>query len=200
LPQPPCHDRRLPSTPVDFYFAAMSPYSWLAAERIDELLPSARWRPVTAAFIFKAAGRTSWGLTEQRAGGIADSERRAEQYGLAPIRWPDPWPTSDVDVARAMIWAGHRDALKAYALAAMRLCFREARVLSEPATLTEAAARCGLDGDQLLAAIGDSAIKAELRAATDAASARGVFGVPTFAVGEALLWGDDRLEEAAGMS
>ncbi|MBA3807273.1 MAG: disulfide bond formation protein DsbA, partial [Solirubrobacterales bacterium] len=59
------------SSPV-FYFGAMSPYSWLAAERIEQLLPEAHWRGVLAGVIFAAHGRTSWGLTEARAAGLAD--------------------------------------------------------------------------------------------------------------------------------
>ena len=55
----------------------MSPYSWFAAERIGTLLPHADWRPVFAGGLFKAGGRESWGLTEQRAAGLADCEARA---------------------------------------------------------------------------------------------------------------------------
>ena len=181
----------------DFYFAAMSPYSWLAAERIDSLLPRAVWRPVTAAFVFRAAGRTSWGLTAQRSLGIADCEGRARQYGLGPICWPDPWPTSDVDVARAMLVAGEQGKLKPYALAVMRLCFQKGRVLSDHDSLLEAATQCGLDGASLLAEIATVPVKERLRSQTDSAIARGVFGVPTVAVGSELFWGDDRLGDAA---
>ena len=90
---------------VDFFFGAMSPYSWFAAERIDAVLPEASWRPVFAGGLFRAAGRASWGLDERRAAGIADCEARAAAHGLGPIRWPEPWPTNDVLVARAMIVA-----------------------------------------------------------------------------------------------
>jgi len=182
---------------VDFYFAAMSPYAWMAAERIDGLLPQARWVPVTAAFIFKAAGRTPWGLTERREEGMRDCEARAAGYGLEPIRWPDPWPTSDVDVARAMTFADQRGVLRPYALAAMRRSFHEGRVLSERDTLADAARDCALDVSELLAALDDDGVKLALRERTDAASARGVIGVPTVAVGDELFWGDDRLDEAA---
>ena len=80
----------------------MSPYSWFAAERIKQLLPEAQWRGVLAGAIFKANGRVSWGLTERRGEGIADCEARAAAHGLGPIRWPEPWPTSDLLIARAM--------------------------------------------------------------------------------------------------
>src|SRR5215208_415681 len=88
--------REDPRMDVRFYFGAMSPYSWFAAERIGALLPSATWVPVFAGAVFKAHGRTSWGLTDQRAPKLADCEARARERGLGPIRWPDPWPTNDV--------------------------------------------------------------------------------------------------------
>jgi 2-hydroxychromene-2-carboxylate isomerase len=190
-------DLPVESSAPRFYFAAMSPYSWLAAERIGELLPPARWIPVTAAFIFKAAGRTSWGLTEERAAGMADTEARAAEHGLGPVRWPDPWPTSDVPIARAMTFADERGELQGFALAAMRLAFLEGWDLARQETILEAGRRSGIEPAELEAALGDEEIKLALRQATDGASAEGVFGVPTVIVDGELFWGDDRLAEAA---
>lgn len=180
-----------------FYFAAMSPYSWLAAERIEQVLPQARWRPVTAAFVFRATGRTSWGFTDERASGIADCERRAASYGHGPIRWPDPWPTNDLPIARAMTFADSRGTLRPFALGAMRMAFREGRDLAELDVVREAGERAGIDAAELEAALGEATIKDALRLATDEATARGVFGIPTVLVGEDLFWGDDRLQDAA---
>jgi len=180
-----------------FYFAAMSPYSWMSAERIERVLPAARWAPVTAAFIFKAAGRMPWGLTDQRADGIADCEQRARERGLGEISWPEPWPTSDIPVARAMTYADSSGRLRPYALSAMRLAFLEGADLELPETLLEAARRCDIDEEELASGIEDPAVKELLRERTDEASSLGVFGVPTvIAVGE-LFWGDDRLDDAA---
>lgn len=183
-------------TPL-FFFGAMSPYSWFTAERIDELLPRAQWRGVLAGAVFKAHDRVSWGLTEQRAAGMADCEARAEAYRLGPIRWPDPWPTSDLLVARAMAFADIREALKPFALSAMRLAFLEGADLGERGTVIEAGRRVGIDASALDSALVDPAVKDALRARTDEALTLGVFGVPTIAVGEELFWGDDRLRDAA---
>ncbi len=184
-------------TPPLFFFGAMSPYSWFAAERIGALLPEAEWRPVFAGGVFKAAGRTSWGLTDARAATLADCEARARAHGLGPIRWPDPWPTLDALAGRAMLLARDEGKLQPYALALMRLAFKEGGDLAEIAAVQEAGDRAGLDVAQIAQAVQDPAYKAALRAATDAAVALGVFGVPTVVVGDELFWGDDRLEEAA---
>ena len=180
-----------------FFFGAMSPYSWFAAERIDRLIPDADWRPVFAGGVFKACGRSSWGLDERRAAGIAECEARAQQHGLGPIRWPDPWPTVDVRVARAMLVARGVGMLKPFALAAMRLAFREGFDLEQSAAIKEAGRRVELDVADLEHAIHDPEVKMALREETDAAIAMGVFGVPTVVVGDELFWGDDRLEDAA---
>jgi 2-hydroxychromene-2-carboxylate isomerase len=180
-----------------FYFGAMSPYSWFAAERIEGLLPQARWHGVLAGAIFKASGRTSWGLTDARERGIADCDMRAAQHGLGPIRWPEPWPTSDLGVARAMAYADAQGRLEPYALAAMRLAFLEGADLGELEPLLEAATRSGLEPAALERAIGSDEVKQQLRAVTDAALRAGVFGVPSIVIGEELYWGDDTLERAA---
>lgn len=183
--------------PPLFFLGAMSPYSWFAAERIGALLPDAEWRPVFAGGLFKASGRSTWGLDERRHAKIADCEARARAHGLGPIVWPDPWPTNDILVARAMIAADRRGLLEPFALAAMRLSFLEGADLGELSAVQEAGARAGLDPAELEASLGEQAVKSDLRAATDEALAIGVFGVPTIVVGEELFWGDDRLDEAA---
>jgi 2-hydroxychromene-2-carboxylate isomerase len=180
-----------------FYFGAMSPYSWFAAERIETVLPQARWFPVLAGAVFKANDRTSWGLTDRREAGIADCEQRAATHGLGPIVWPDPWPTSDLLVARGMTHAMHEDLLRPFAMAAMRLCFREGADLGELASVLEAGRRCGIDSGELEFAIAGEHVKESLRALTAQTLEDGVFGVPSIVIGEELYWGDDTLERAA---
>jgi 2-hydroxychromene-2-carboxylate isomerase len=181
-----------------FFFGAMSPYSWFAAERIDGLIPDARWIPVFAGALFRANGRGTWGLTERREAGIAECEARAAAHGLAPIVWPDPWPTNDVTVARAMAFADDQGRLHEFALAAMRLAFREGGELGDLSVIQAAGARTGIDPERLAHAITDQAVKDRVRANHDQAMELGVFGVPTVVLrDDQAFWGDDRLEEAA---
>jgi 2-hydroxychromene-2-carboxylate isomerase len=96
---------------------------------------------------------------------------------------------------RAATFADTVGEVRAFALAAFRLAFLEGRDLAVAAHVAEAAGRAGLDPEETLAAAQDQRIKDRLRERTDAALERGVFGVPTFAAGADLLWGDDRLDE-----
>jgi 2-hydroxychromene-2-carboxylate isomerase len=182
---------------IAFFFSAMSPYSWLAAERIGTLLPEAEWRPVFAGRVFEAHRRVSWGLTERRAAGMADCEARARAYGLGVMTWPDPWPSNGVLVARALIFAQRRGDLRRFALTAMRMEFLEGLDLGARKALCAVARRAGHPPEDLAHAVSDPNIAVALQTVTDEAVKLGVFGVPTVCIGDTLFWGDDRLEAAA---
>ena len=186
---------------ADFYYDLMSPYAWLSAERLASggVRLEARWQPILLGAVFKATGRSSWASTELRADGIAEIERRAAAYGLPAPRWRDDWPGNSLAAMRAATYAEAEGFGREFALAAFRLAFAEGRDLSDAETVLAAAATCDREAD-VRDAIGRQEVKDALRENTDAAIARGVIGVPAFAVGDELLWGDDRLEEAAGYS
>jgi 2-hydroxychromene-2-carboxylate isomerase len=182
---------------ASFFFGAMSPYAWFTAERIDGLIPQAQWHPVFLGGLFNANGRSSWALGEGRQEGMGVCEARARAYGLGEIRWPERWPTSDLTAARGLVFAARKGLLKPFALEAMRMAFREGADLADTAVVLEAGRRSGIAAVELEAALSDQEVKDALRAATEHALERGVFGVPTVIVGDELFWGDDRLDAAA---
>ena len=180
------------------YFDLGSPYAYLATERAERVLGVApELRPVLLGAIFVARGHGSWSQTPERAARIGEVERRAAAYGLPPVRWPPGWPPNTLSAMRAAVWAAREGRGDAFARTAFRRAFARAEDLADVAVLADVAAEAGLDPAALAAAIADPAVKDDLRARTDAALALGVRGVPTLAVGDRLLYGDDRLEEAA---
>jgi 2-hydroxychromene-2-carboxylate isomerase len=183
-----------------FYFDLGSPYAYLTVERIDDVLPEpAVWQPVSLGGLFKANGRSSWALggDDSRQGGIAEVERRAREYGLEAVRWPQPWPTNYLYAMRAATYAFQIGRGREFTLEAFRHAFVRGQDLALEENVLQAVERTGLDRKAVDEATRDSEIKLALRTATEAAHARGVFGVPTVAVGEEIFWGDDRLREAA---
>jgi 2-hydroxychromene-2-carboxylate isomerase len=181
-----------------FYFDLRSPYAYLAAERVNHVLPEVPvWQPLLLGGIFKATGRSSWALTEAREDGMAEIERRAAAYGLPEIRWPDPWPANTLAAMRAATFAQQTGRVVAFSLAAFRQAFAAGRDLTDTDNVLLAAAACELHPRAVLKGIEMQSVKDALRAATDDALGRGVIGVPTIRVGGELFWGDDRLEEAA---
>jgi 2-hydroxychromene-2-carboxylate isomerase len=183
-----------------FYFDLGSPYAYLAAARIDALFEApVQWQPISLGALFKLTGRSSWSLGDarRRETGMAEVERRARAYGLAPLRWPDPWPGNYLTAMRAAIYAQRAGRLREFADSAYAAGFQQGRDLSLAANVLAAACEAGLDEREVEQAVADPEIKLALREATDAAHAVGVYGVPTVAVGGELYWGDDRLQDAA---
>jgi 2-hydroxychromene-2-carboxylate isomerase len=187
-------------TRATFYFDLGSPYVYLAAERISEVLPEpVAWQPVSLGALFKLAGRSSWSLGDpgRREAGIAEVERRAERYGLPPVRWPEPWPSNYLFAMRACAFAFEMGRGRELAVQALRYAFRDGRDLGVPEHVLKVAEQVGLDSTAVEEATQSSEVKLALRAATQDAHELGVFGVPTVAVGDELFWGDDRLQDAA---
>jgi 2-hydroxychromene-2-carboxylate isomerase len=186
-------------TGVTFYFDLGSPYAYLTAERITEVIPEpVSWQPVSLGAIFKLAGRSSWSLgdPDRRRAGIAEVEHRAALYGLPPVRWPEPWPSNYLFAMRACTFAFQAGCGEGFALRAFRDSFQHGHDLS-PEHVLRVAGEVGLDPQAVEAATQDAEVKLALRAATEAAHELGAFGVPTVAVGNQLFWGDDRLQDAA---
>jgi 2-hydroxychromene-2-carboxylate isomerase len=181
-----------------FYFDLGSPYAWLAAERIHQVLPVVPvWQPILLGGIWQQTGGRSWATTERREEGMREVEERAERYGLLPVRWPEAWPTNTLHAMRAAVFAQQAGRTVAFALAAFRQAFAGGRDLSEIDNVLIAAAACELHPNAVLKGIELQSTKDRLRAATKEAYELGVRGVPTVVIGDRLFWGDDRLEEAA---
>ena len=190
----------MPTPPITFYFDLGSPFAYLAAERLHTLLPEpVHWQPVLLGGLFRLTGRSSWALGDyrRRQAGMADIERRALAYGLPPMRWPDPWPADYLTAMRATTYAFSLGQGREFTMQAYRDAFQRGSELSKADNVLESAARAGLDREAVSTGASDPQIKQALRDATDAAYDRGVFGVPTIAIGDELFWGDDRLEDAA---
>jgi 2-hydroxychromene-2-carboxylate isomerase len=184
-----------------FYFDLGSPYAYLAAERVNGLfaengLEPPEWQPILLGGLFKRFQRGSWAETPEREAGIAEVERRATDYGVPPIRWPDPFPGNSLAAMRAAIYAKQTGRTAAFALAAFRQAFAAGRDLSDPENVLIAAAACELHPAAVLKAIEMAGVKDALRDATEAAGDLGVQGVPSLVVGDEVFWGDDRLDKA----
>jgi len=182
-----------------FYYDTNSPYAYLAAQRVDDVLPvRPEWRPIAFGAIVRRTGKVPWSFTDREAG-IAEIARRARERGLPEVRYPPEWPVEgySLNPLRALLLADGPEQLRTVTLELFRTMFVEGRMLNDLDTLLEATERAGLDRDRVRDGIADPAIKEQLRLNTDEALEAGVDGVPTVAVDGQLFWGDDRLEGAA---
>jgi 2-hydroxychromene-2-carboxylate isomerase len=186
--------------PTVFYFDFNSPYAYLAAERIEDLLPGAEWRPIAFAILLGQLGRLEDALEELTSAPIvAEVAERAIARGLPPFAPPRGWPveTWSLTPLRAALVAEERGCLREFSLAAYRKSFVESRSLADLDNVLAAAREVGLDPGEVGEAIERPEIKQRLKDNTEEARACGVTGIPTVAVGEQRFWGDDRLEHAA---
>ena len=186
-----------------FYYDFNSPYSYLAAERINQVFAEPPvWRPISFGFVIRAIGKTPWSMGPGREEGMREVERRAAERGLPPVKWPEGWPVATYSLAplRAAVFAAQSGRVVAFSLAAFRQVFAAGRDLSDPDNVVLAAAACELHPRAVLKGIETRSVKDRLKADTEEAIELGVTGVPTVAVDGELFWGDDRLEEAAEAS
>jgi 2-hydroxychromene-2-carboxylate isomerase len=187
------------SAPV-FYYDFSSPYSYLAAARIDDVLPiRPDWRPVAFGVMVQRLGKLPWSFAADRTEDFHEIDRRAAERGLPPVRYPDGWPSETYSIAalRAALLAAEDGKLCEVSRQLYDIMFVEGRHLADVETVLDAAERAGLDRAAARAGIQRQEIKDLLRATTEQALECGVTGVPTVAMGEQLFWGDDRLEAAA---
>jgi 2-hydroxychromene-2-carboxylate isomerase len=180
------------------YFDLASPYAYLAVARAERVLGvEPELEPILLGAIFQWRGRGSWAATEARAAGMAEVEARARRYGLPPVVWPPGWPLNSLQLMRAATWAKQHGAVARLATAVYRREFAEGADVTRPEMMAAAAAEAALDPEAMLAAVNRAEIKDALRAATERAWKAGVRGAPSLRIGATVIFGDDRLEEAA---
>jgi 2-hydroxychromene-2-carboxylate isomerase len=184
-----------------FYYDFNSPYAWLAAERVNTVLPVPPvWQPVSFGHILQATRREPWSFNEPtRSEGIAEIERRAAERGLPAPRWIDGWPIATYSLLplRAAVFAQQAGRAVSFSLAAFRQLFAAGRTLAELDNVLIAAAAAELHPRAVTQGVESRSVKDALRRATDDALELGIVGVPSVAVGNDLFWGDDSLEDAA---
>jgi 2-hydroxychromene-2-carboxylate isomerase len=185
--------------PPIFYYDFSSPYSYLAAMRVDDVLPvRPEWRPVSFGVIVQRLKRVPWSFAQDRSAHFDDMARRARDRGLPPIRYPVGWPRESYSLIplRAAMLAADQQQLRTLSCALYSAMFVEGRHLADVETVLQAGERAGMDPAALAEGIELAQTKEQLRLVTEEALERGVTGVPTVAVGASLFWGDDRLQDA----
>ena len=186
------------AAPAVFYYDFNSPYAYLAAERIDDLIPGAEWRPIAFAILLAGLGRLERVLEGLDPGPVANEiAGRAGGRRLPPFAPPEGGHSRHGCSPRCVPVAAQRGKLHEFSSAAYRKSFVESRSLADLDNALAAARDVGLEPDEVRKGIERRAIKDRLKRNTEQARARGLTGIPTVAVGDELFWGDDRLEEVA---
>jgi len=189
------------SAAIEFYFDFSSPYSYLASELIDELAAkygrAVEWRPIMLGAAFQKAG-TQLLINVPLKGpySLRDFSRSARFYGVN-FKFPQKFPLATHYAARAYysLMARSDPRTREFAHAIFRAYWVDGRDISELPIMLKVATETGFDAQALSEAVNMPEIKERLRAETEAAIARGMFGAPYIIVDGEPFWGADRLPQ-----
>jgi 2-hydroxychromene-2-carboxylate isomerase len=123
-------------------------------------------------------------------------ELRAASLGLLPIVWPAQFPFDSELAMLAATYAQQIGKGVAFALAAFRQAFAGGNALSIEENVLIAGAACEIHPNAILKAVATRSVREQLERATTEAIALGVSDVPAVRVGERVLVGEARIEEA----
>ncbi|MEQ9673721.1 MAG: 2-hydroxychromene-2-carboxylate isomerase [Roseovarius indicus] len=186
---------------IDFWYSIGSTYTYLTVPRIEEAARVAgvglRWRPFNVRTVMIEQNNVPFMNKPVKAAYMwRDIGRRAERYGLTP-HLPAPYPLAELELANRVAVLGEEEGwVAAYTRATYRRWFEEGQPAGEEPNLSESIAETGLDPARVIEEARSEATGAVLDAVTEEAMGLGVFGSPSFVVGEEVFWGDDRLDDA----
>lgn len=187
---------------IEFWYEFASSYSYLSVMRIEGLAERAgvevEWRPFLLGPVFLAMGWNDSPFNIYPPKGRymwRDLARLAAKYEL-PFRLPSRFPRNGMLAARVAILGAEEDWVARFSRAVMRANFAEDRDIGDAEVVGAILSELGLPAKRLLDEAVTDDNKLALRRQTERASGLGLFGAPSFRVGEELFWGNDRLEDA----
>lgn len=188
------------SQSVEFFFDVGSPTAYLAWTQLPALCASAGatlvYRPMLLGGVFQATGNASPAVVAAKGRYMdADMPRFARRYGV-PLAKNPFFPINTLTLMRMAAGIQLRQPARfdAYLRGVFHAMWVEPKNLNDPAIAAAALVAAGFDPAESMALANDAEVKAALRATTDEAVARGVFGAPTMFVGTEMFFGQDRLD------
>ncbi|AHL76482.1 DSBA oxidoreductase [Stutzerimonas stutzeri] len=184
---------------VEFFFDLGSPAAYLAWTQLPALCERAgaelRYRPMLLGGVFQATGNSSPATVPAKGRYMTtDLLRHARRYDV-PFAFNPHFPINTLALMRGAV--GYQlqqsEEFLRYLNALFKALWVDQRNLGDEAVLAAVLTEAGLDAEQFRAVITDDRVKHALKANTEEAVQRGVFGAPTFFVGDEMFFGQDRL-------
>ena len=187
---------------IEFWFDFGSNYSYLSVMRIEAQAAARgvriRWRPFLLGPVFRELGFDNSPFVLQKEKGAyvwRDMERQCRKYGIALTR-PTTFPRAALLAMRVALLGADQEWIAAYCRKIMRLNFADDRDIGSANVVSQALDALGLPAQQIIIEAQSDANKLRLREQTGRAMTKGIFGAPTFFVGDEMFWGNDRLDDA----
>ena len=185
---------------IEFFFDFGSPTTYLAHTQLPRLAAETGatlvYRPMLLGGVFKATGNASPVSVPAKGAWMGqDIALWARRYGV-PFVFNRFFPINTLTLMRGAVGLQMKqpDLLKPYMDAVFDAMWVQPRDMGQPGEIAAVLAPLGITAEAFMALVGDPEVKAALIANTDEAVARGVFGAPTCFVGQAMFFGQDRLD------
>ena len=185
---------------VEFYFDVGSPAAYIAWHRLPAICretgATLQYKPMLLGGVFQATGNQSPMAVPAKGRYVhMDLERYAQRHGI-PFSHNPFFPINTLTLMRGATAVQMREEarLVPYVDAIYRAIWVDGKNMNDPAVVAAVLHHAGFDPASLLAMANDPQVKDRLKAVTQDAVARGVFGAPTFFVDGQMYWGQDRLD------
>lgn len=185
---------------VEFYFDVGSPSSYLAWTQLPAICEQAGarliYKPILLGGIYQATGNASPAAVPVKGRHVShDLGRFAKRYGV-PLSINPHFPIITLHLMRAVIGMQLRQPkrLHAFLQVVFKALWVDALNLNDPALTMQTLADGGFAPAEVAALVNDPEVKAALKANTEEAVRRGVFGAPSTFVGDEMYFGQDRLD------
>lgn len=183
---------------IEFLFDFGSPTAYLAYRRLPGVMERTGAEvepiPILLGGVFKATGNSPPGAVAAKGRYMGvDMARFAKRHGIRLAMNPD-FPINTLTMMRGAAGLQHDPRLIRYMETLFAAMWERPRNLGDPAQLATALEAGGFDAEEIAALSNSDEAKARLKANTEQAVERGVFGAPTFFVGDEMFFGQDRLD------
>ena len=184
---------------IDFYFDFISPYSYLAYKKINNLnfinKIDINYKPVLLGGLHKLGGITAPAFNERKMKNMKNDCELVASKNNIKFKWNTKFPINSLNLMRGYLSINNQIKKKYF-----EVCFdsywKDNLDISENKNVNRILEICKIDQNKFLDNIKDKKIKDELKNLTDLAFKNDIFGAPTFVVNKKIFWGQDRLEYA----
>lgn len=182
------------SKKLEFFFDYVSPFTYLANTQVRSLGVDIVYRPMLLGAVMQASGNKPPKTVPAKGRYLEmDIQRWTATYGV-PFKWGALFPQKTVNALRVAIVAEKQGKFHEVHDPLFEAVWVHDRDVNDEAVLSEIITNAGMDAPSVLAEIATDEIKGELRANTEEAVERGIFGAPTFFVGDEMFFGNDRFD------
>ena len=192
------------SVQAEFHFDFGSPNAYLSHLVIPAIEARTgvafKYVPVLLGGVFKATNNVSpmvslQGIKNKPEYQRIETERFVRKHGITEYRANPHFPVNTLQIMRGAVFAEREGFLAAYVEAVYQHMWAAPKKMDDAEVIAAALNESDLPAARIMAGIQDPEVKAGLIASTEAAVARGVFGSPSFFVGDELFFGKDKLRD-----